>query len=595
MPPKPPAPSSSSARSKRFDEDAPTQVDELAPAIPRASAAPGPLSLAPPPASLSAPASSASADSSRGSSTSLVTARETLGYQEIQRTRAFMRVALGLAVVQAWALPFVGGDHTAKFMLVAAIVAVVVVCGRLLLLLKNDEAYTVPRALLAAYSTIVAVFCGIHFYGVFSPGAAIVPLGIYFFCTGQSDRASVAVYVTCAGLYGAMGALVTSGLVPDRGVIRADGVPLLERVVILVLIEGIFFAVYSIARKTREATLYAIERHDVVVRSLAQRDALLHEARHDLVQAMRVGGVGRFSGEVVGPFRLGSVIGRGAMGEVYDAIRMDTKEEAAVKLVHPQLLVERDVVDRFLREAKVTSSLSSPNVVRVLDASAHDAPIPYLAMERLHGEDLATHLRDNKRMAIRKLLAMLRHICAGLDAAHGAGVVHRDLKPRNIFCARSPSGDEVWKILDFGVSKLDTGDATLTRGQLVGTPAYMAPEQARALPAGKRADIFALGVITYRALTGAPPFSGDTNVEILFRVSHSMPVRPSDLAKLPESVDEVLAIALAKDPEDRFESAAKLFTALDAATRGRIDPALSAHARGVLAALPWGASGGPAR
>jgi serine/threonine-protein kinase len=274
---------------------------------------------------------------------------------------------------------------------------------------------------------------------------------------------------------------------------------------------------------------------------------------------------------------------------------MDTKEEAAVKLVHPQLLVERDVVDRFLREAKVTSSLSTAYVVRVLDASTHDAPIPYLAMERLHGEDLATHLRDNKRMAIRKLLVMLKHIGIGLDAAHAAGIVHRDLKPRNIFCARSPAGDEVWKILDFGVSKLDTGDATLTRGQLVGTPAYMAPEQARALPAGKRADIFALGVIAYRALTGAPPFSGDTNVEILFRVSHAMPVRPSDLAKLPEAVDEVLAIALAKDPDDRFETATKLFVALDAATRGRIDPALSAHARGVLGALPWGASGAPAR
>jgi tRNA A-37 threonylcarbamoyl transferase component Bud32 len=589
MPSKPSAPPSSDARSKRFDEDAPTQVDELAPAIPRVSAAPASLGPASPgPASRS--------DSSRGSSTSsLVTARETLGYQEIQRTRAFMRVALGLAVAQAWALPFVGGDHTAKLLLVVAIVTVVVVCGRLLLLLKNDDAYTVTRALGAAYSTIFAVFCGIYFYGVFSPGAAIVPLGIYFFCTGQSDRASLAVYATCAGLYCAMGALLVSGLVPDPGIIRADGISALERAVILLLIEGIFYAVYVIARKTREATLYAIERHDVVVRSLAQRDALLHEARHDLVQAMRVGGVGRFSGEVVGPFRLGSVIGRGAMGEVYEAMRLDTKEEAAVKLVHPQLLVERDVVDRFLREAKVTSSLSSPNVVRVIDASPHDAPIPYLAMERLHGEDLATHLRDNKRMGIRNLLAMMRHVCAGLDVAHAAGIVHRDLKPRNIFCARSPSGDEVWKILDFGVSKLDSGDATLTRGQLVGTPAYMAPEQARALPAGKRADIFALGVITYRALTGAPPFSGDTNVEILFRVSHAMPLRPSDLAKLPESVDEVLAIALAKDPNDRFETATMLFAALEAATRGRIEPALSAHARGVLAALPWGASGGPAR
>ena len=573
---------------KRFDEDAPTQVDELAPAIPRASAAPGPLSD-----------TTLGEASSRGTSSasSLVTARETLGYQEIERTRAFMRISLFLAVIMSAALPFVGGDPTRKLLLFGSLGLVVAVCGWLLVLLKDDDAYTVRRAVVTAYTTILAVFCGIHFYGVFSPGAAIVPLGIYFFCTGQSDRASVSVYVTCAVAYAALGGFAVTGVLPDRGLITADGVPVLERVVILALIEGIFLAVYMIARRTREATLYAIERHDVVVRSLAQRDALLHEARHDLVQAMRVGGVGRFSGEVVGSFRLGSVIGRGAMGEVYEAVRLDTKEEAAVKLVHPQLLGDRDIVERFLREAKLTSSLSVANVVRVIEASGADAPIPYLAMERLHGDDLATHLRDTKRMGLRKLLAMLHQVGAGLDAAHAAGIVHRDLKPRNIFCARSPKPGkgEVWKILDFGVSKLDSGEGTLTGGQIVGTPAYMAPEQARAQPVGPRADVFALGVIAYRALTGSPPFSGDTNVEILFRVSHHMPTRPSDLTRLAPEIDLVLAVALAKDPEDRFGTAALLAQALEAASRGRIDDALTAHANRLLAALPWGASGGPAR
>jgi eukaryotic-like serine/threonine-protein kinase len=566
---------------KRLDEDAPTQVDELAPPIPRAAGR----------------NDSGIGDSSRRgtSSTSLVTARETLGYEEIQRTRAFMRVSLGLAALMSGALPFVGGDPIAKAIFFGSLGIVVLACGRLLLLLRNDDAYTTPRAVVTGYTTIFAVFCGIHFYGVFSPGAAVVPLGIYFFCTGQSARASLAVYVTCTMAYGALGGLIVSGLLPDRGLVRGDGVPLLERLVILALIEGIFFAVYVIARKTREATIYAIERHDVVVRSLAQRDALLHEARHDLVQAMRVGGVGRFSGEIIGSFRLGGVIGRGAMGEVYDALRLDTKEEAAVKLVHPQLLAERDVVDRFLREAKVTSSLSSINVVRVIEASAADAPIPYLAMERLHGEDLATYLRGKKRMGARKLLTMLRQIGVGLDAAHAAGIVHRDLKPRNIFCSRTRGESDVWKILDFGVSKLDSGEGTLTRGQLVGTPAYMAPEQARAEPVGHRADIFALGVIAYRALTGSPPFSGDTNVEILFRVSHAMPLRPSDLAKLPEEIDLVLAVALAKDPQDRFETAAQLVHAFDAASRGRIDEHTAARARRLLEGLPWGADGSPPR
>ncbi|MBX3185530.1 MAG: serine/threonine protein kinase [Labilithrix sp.] len=572
------------AATRRFDEDAPTQVDELAPPVPRASAAPPPSIAAEITRSESTPGSSSS---------SLVTARETLGFQEIQRTRVFMRLSLAIAVGMSAALPFVGGDPMAKGVFALALVVVVVVCGRLLLLLRDDAAYTVPRAIAAAYATIFAVFAGIYFYGVFSPGAAIVPLGIYFFCTGQSDRASLAVFITCTTLYGAMGGLVMSGLVADRGLVRADDVPLLERAVILALVEGIFFAVYVIAKKTREATLFAIERHDVVVKGLAQRDALLLEARHDLVHAMRVGGVGRYSGEIVGSFRLGGLIGRGAMGEVYEGVRLDTNEEAALKLVHPQLLADREIIERFLREAKITSALSSQNVVRVIDASAPDAPIPYLAMERLRGEDLATFLRDKKRMGMRRLLTMLRQIGAGLDAAHGAGVVHRDLKPRNLFCARRPKGDEVWKILDFGVSKLDSGDGTLTRGQLIGTPAYMAPEQARALHVGPRADIFALGVIAYRALTGSPPFWGDTNVEILFRVSHGMPVRPGDLAKLPPEVDMVLAIALAKDPGERFATAADFAKALDAASRGRIDDALETRAARLLSRLPWGAPGGP--
>ena len=549
---------------RQYDEDAPTHIDNVA-------AATGPT---------------ADGASSQGSASSLVTARETLGLQEIQRTRAFMRIAIALAVAQAWALPFTSGDFFAKGVLALAVVIVVAVCGRFLVLLRDDEAYSMRRALGAAYATIFAVFAGIHFYGVFSPGAAVVPLGIYFFCTGQSDRASAAVYATCAVAYGVLGGLVASGAIPDHGIVTASGVPLLERIVILVLIEGIFYAVYVIARKTRAATLFAIERHDVVVRSLAQRDALLHEARHDLVQAMRVGGVGRFSGEVVGPFRLGSVIGRGAMGEVYEAQRLDTKEEVAIKLVHPQLLVEHEVVERFLREAQLTSALASANVVRVIETSGPDAPIPFLAMERLHGEDLAAHLRDDRRMTPKEVVAMMKQVAAGLDAAHAAGIVHRDIKPRNIFRDRA-----VWKILDFGVSKLDSGEGTLTRGQLVGTPAYMAPEQARALPVGKRADLFSLGVIAYRALTGSPPFSGDANVEILFRIAHAMPTRPTLVARLPEALDAVLAIALAKDPKDRFDSGAELVSALDAAVRGKLDPRLGAHARALLATLPWGASG----
>jgi eukaryotic-like serine/threonine-protein kinase len=593
---------------RQYAEDAPTQVDDLVPPPPRASAPPplplAPTSSSPRPASSSNPVSIgpissretlSEAGSSRGASgsASLVTAHETLGLQEVTRTRRFMYVALALVIAQVVALFFLGGDPTARIILSIALLGVFTTAGWFLLKLRRDDgAYTVGRALIVVYATIFAAFSGIYFYGVFSPGPVIVPLGVQFYCTGQSDKASVAVIATCAITYAVLAGLTMAGLLPDVGLVRAYGIGTADRIVMLLVVESIFAAVYVTARATRSATLHAIEQHDVVVRSLAQRDALLREARHDLVHAMRVGGIGRYSGEVIGTFRLGGLIGRGAMGEVYEALALDTKVEAAIKLVHPQLLAEQDVVDRFLREAMITSALKVPNVVRVLDASTPDAPIPYLAMERLHGEDLANYLREHKRMPMKKLVAMVKQVAAGLDAAHAAGVVHRDLKPRNLFCAKSARNSrvEVWKILDFGVSKLDSaGTGTLTRGQVVGTPGYMAPEQARAKPVGPRADIFSLGVVAYRAATGSPPFSADTSLEILQKIVNEQPIRPTEIVTtLPEDINLVLAISLAKNPADRFASAGEFAQAFEAASKGRIDPRLATRAHSILLNMPWG-------
>ncbi|HEY8040593.1 MAG TPA: serine/threonine-protein kinase, partial [Polyangiaceae bacterium] len=145
-----------------------------------------------------------------------------------------------------------------------------------------------------------------------------------------------------------------------------------------------------------------------------------------------------------------------------------------------------------------------------------------------------------------------------------------------------------WKILDFGVARL-AGEETLTQDQIVGTPNYMAPEQANGAAVTHRTDLFALGVIAYRALTGRPAFEGETTAEILYKVVHAMPPRPGELVPLPPEVDLVLALALAKDPADRFDSAAELAQALDAASRGRLDAALRARAQRLLARLSWGA------
>jgi serine/threonine-protein kinase len=208
-------------------------------------------------------------------------------------------------------------------------------------------------------------------------------------------------------------------------------------------------------------------------------------------------------------------------------------------------------------------------------------------MELLAGTDLASLLRRRRRLPGREVIDLLRQIGRGLDAAHRLGVVHRDLKPQNLFLADTAEG-QVWKLLDFGVSRLVGADSSLTRGQAVGTPSYMSPEQARGRDVDHRADLFALGVVAYRALTGRPPFSGREVPQILYSVVHAMPPRPSEVADLSPAVDDVLAVAMAKRPADRFDTAAELAEALEAALAGRVALALQARADRLTLRWPWG-------
>jgi serine/threonine-protein kinase len=211
-------------------------------------------------------------------------------------------------------------------------------------------------------------------------------------------------------------------------------------------------------------------------------------------------------------------------------------------------------------------------------------------MELLLGQDLSAMLRQKERLDPAGVVEVVTQVARGLEVAHEAGVVHRDLKPHNIFCAEQGEGKRpVWKILDFGVSKLRDQGATLTNAAVIGTPGYMAPEQAEGRDVDHRADLFSLGAVAYRALTGRPPFGGGDLPRVLFEIAYKNPVRPSEITpSLPEDVDLVLAIALAKRPEDRFDSALDLAAALRAACAGALDPALRTRATTQLASMPWG-------
>jgi len=516
------------------------------------------------------------------------TAADALHEQEVDRTRVFIRLAQLLVCVVAIAGVVAGGDGVAQAVLYGGLVLVLGSTAWLSFALRKDGQYTTKRALPVALANVLGALCGIYYFGVFSPAVVVLPFGLYFFSAAQDFRATMIIFAECAGLYLALVVLVMLGVVVDRGLLVPPGGTLIAQAVVVAMVETILFATFLIARSTRTLTLLAIDRHNRAQRGLIQREALLKEARLDLDRALRVGGLGRFSETVLGSYRLGKVIGRGAFGEVYEATHVETQQLVAVKLLNSGGLASADLVKRFLREAKIAASLRVPNVVRVLEIGGLEAELPYIVMERLIGEDLGQLLGRERTLNMAKTVALVRQVGAGLLAARAAGIVHRDLKPRNLFLAAPPEGGPVaWKILDFGVSKLIDGEGTQTR-DIVGTPGYMAPEQAKGGEVTHQTDLFSLGAIAYRALTGRPPFSADHVVELMFQVTRAMPPRPSELVKVSPDVDLVLAIALAKSPLDRFDSGEELAVALDQAARGRLDPALQERAQAVLAKQPWG-------
>ena len=555
------------------------------------SATPPPLPASGAGADQSGPHSASIAGGSGSTSiaaTSISAPLETLRVQEIHRTRAFIKLALGLAVTVGALTLLGGGDPLGKRVILVGLGAIALAAMWLAWMIRSDEGYTLGRTLTAAYVCIFGAFCAIYFFGVFSPAPMVLPFGLFFFSAAQSFRATVAVYVTCAVAQGALMVATMTGVLVDRGLISGSSLRPFDQVVVFITVELVMLATFVLSRATRRATLDAMERHDRAVRGIAQREALLREVKQDLDRALKSGGLGRFTDTTLGVFRLGKVIGRGGMGEVYEATNVTTHEAAAVKLLHAHVLADPDLLRRFMREAKIVGSLNAPNVVRVLDIGGLDAPVPFIAMERLRGEDLADHLRRHRALTMSKTLTLVRQVGKGLLAARSAGIVHRDLKPRNLFLAEDGLTRRTWKILDFGVSKLGDGEGTQTKGMLVGTPAYMAPEQANGGQVSHLTDLYALGVIAYRALTGRPAFTGDRTAETLYQVVYQMPPRPSDVARLPESVDLVLAIAMAKDASSRFDSGAEMADALEAAQQGRLSPELLSRGERLLEKMPWG-------
>jgi tRNA A-37 threonylcarbamoyl transferase component Bud32 len=439
---------------------------------------------------------------------------------------------------------------------------------------------------------LVAPFV-VYYIGVFSPAPLLITLGFFIFSHSDDRKFMSGVAALAIVSYVLTVLLILGGFLPDAGLLKVADAPPIIRFFLVTYVPSVLAIILWQTRLSRQATLDAIKRAQEAARLAAQRLAQLDEANINLDQALRAGAglEGRFSGTMAGGYRLAAVIGRGAMGEVYAGVHVETGERAAVKLLSLNSLESATVIQRFLREGEIAMRLESPNVVRVLNVGATQAGAPYIAMELLLGNDLAFHLRQKKHLDLPATVTLVEQVARGLAAAHAASIVHRDVKPQNLFLADTEDRP-LWKILDFGVAKLQDSSGTLTQSAVVGTPGYMSPEQARGGDdVDKRSDIFSFGAVVYRALTGRPPFAGADMPAILFEIVYKSPVRPSEaMPGLPRDVDLVLAISLAKRRDDRFANAPEFADAFRRAARGKLPAPLRERARALVDEYPWGKS-----
>jgi len=271
-------------------------------------------------------------------------------------------------------------------------------------------------------------------------------------------------------------------------------------------------------------------------------------------------------------YQIRRVVADGGMGRVYEALDMHERRALAIKVLHPDIAADDVAVQRFKREFLVSQELPHSHIVEVLDFQPTPDGSYALVMEFLYGEELRSTLKREGVLSPARAVRLLSQVAIGLDGAHQKRLVHRDLKPDNLFLCQTPDGD-IAKILDFGSvkDKTDNAKKLTVMGTTIGSPYYMAPEQAQGLDTlDHRADVWALGAIAYEALTGQVPFNGPTGPAILLQILTKEPEPPSEVGKgkrypVPPTLDRVLANAFKKNASVRTESVGKLADAIGAA------------------------------
>lgn len=511
---------------------------------------------------------------------------------EAQRMRGLLNGLAGSAIVTVLLVFIVAGDSQAKRIHAGALATSAIVSFAVALWFRDPKRYHRQLALYVIIGQVFVLVTGYYFWGVFSAYGALVPLTVYIACGSATRTEAIAGVTLGVVAQTAFSLAVVLGYVDARGLVepvtgRAD---LATQLIAIGLIQVITIGAAFAGTAARRDSTKVLDAHNQVLLDLARREAQLAEAYADARAAREagLGGMGRFTDQMIDNFKLGEVLGRGAMGEVYAAQREGDWTPLAMKILAPHLLSDATARERFLRETAIVSSLASPHVVKVVAVAPVDAVLPYIVMERLTGTDLGQLLKKRPLLPLADIVQIVTHVAKGLDAAHKAGVIHRDLKPTNIY-AQGDGPDRTWKILDFGASKWRDGDGTLTQDNIVGTPGYMAPEQALCRPIDPRSDVYALGILIYRLLTGVPAVVPGEIPAMLQEVSFRMPVQPSKRGNVAPGLEAVLAVALAKSPVHRFATAGELAYAFEQAVHGKLDRGIAHRAEALLEDLPWGA------
>ncbi len=300
------------------------------------------------------------------------------------------------------------------------------------------------------------------------------------------------------------------------------------------------------------------------------------ECGHDLSEVGDLQGDDIAGAVIERKYRLLECIGEGAMGWVYRGVHLALDSSVAVKLMKPSAEQNSTNDKRFAREARAASRLNNPHIISITDFGRTPGGILFIVSEYLRGVTLSELLENNGALPVPRTLQIADQLLSGLDEAHSASLVHRDLKPDNLMITPLRSGEDFVKILDFGIAKLNTAQSSkLThQGEVIGTPTYMAPEQIRGKEVTPKTDLYACGAMIYEMLVGVPPFDSDAVMEVLGMHLSQAPTPMAEMSPgldVPESLEQAVMRALAKDPDERFETADELRHALQSVASEQAD------------------------